>query len=276
MKEIEKEIEEVKTLYKNTDQWLKAPNGKPTNLPEKLWLLVRTPSFKKLFGDWESAIKIIEAENNLHKFLEILEKAEKESREEIFAKYDNVLTPIAYIPLKNIYFTGKVKDNRLYTGLAYFIDHAVNSHPEVKYTAYNSIQDILANPDEIIIDKRKDPRTKEEKDNLLFVKKYDKNLILVSQLETNNNGQILLHKSFYYSKKNTPYPSLSRVRGFMPGGGRSPIGRAEQTTPGGILSALDNYIIADIAEEVKENISKIVDENGEPLLEKIEEIIRGF
>lgn len=54
----QKAIDDVKKQYVNTDKWLKAPNGNDTNLTEKQWLQVRTPSFKKWFGDWESiAIK---------------------------------------------------------------------------------------------------------------------------------------------------------------------------------------------------------------------------
>jgi len=34
--------------------FMKAPNGKPTNLTEKQWLQVRTKAFKKWFGDWEN------------------------------------------------------------------------------------------------------------------------------------------------------------------------------------------------------------------------------
>lgn len=33
---------------------MKAPNGKDTNLTEKQWVQVRTPSFKAWFGDWEN------------------------------------------------------------------------------------------------------------------------------------------------------------------------------------------------------------------------------
>ena len=43
---------------------MKAPNGNPTHLTERQWVMVRTPSFKKWFGDWEadpeSASKIID------------------------------------------------------------------------------------------------------------------------------------------------------------------------------------------------------------------------
>lgn len=34
--------------------FMKAPNGKPTNLTEKQWLQVRTKTFKNWFGDWEN------------------------------------------------------------------------------------------------------------------------------------------------------------------------------------------------------------------------------
>lgn len=50
----ERQIEEVRAKYVNTPQWLKAPNGNPTNLTERQWLMVRTPNFKKWFGDWEA------------------------------------------------------------------------------------------------------------------------------------------------------------------------------------------------------------------------------
>ena len=36
---------------------MKAPNGKPTNLTEKQWLQVRTKAFKDWFGDWEKVAR---------------------------------------------------------------------------------------------------------------------------------------------------------------------------------------------------------------------------
>lgn len=45
---------EVRKKYEDTPQWMKAPNGKPSNLSEQEWLQVRTPQFKQWFGDWES------------------------------------------------------------------------------------------------------------------------------------------------------------------------------------------------------------------------------
>ncbi len=48
-----KHIETKNTLIA-TDKWMKAPNGKPTNLTERQWLQVRTQNFKDWFGDWEN------------------------------------------------------------------------------------------------------------------------------------------------------------------------------------------------------------------------------
>ena len=52
--EAQRQYDEVVAKYKDTDQWLKAPNGKPTNLTERQWVQVRTPAFKAWFGDWEN------------------------------------------------------------------------------------------------------------------------------------------------------------------------------------------------------------------------------
>ena len=53
-RQIISQSEQVRRQYQNTNQWLKAPNGKKTNLTEKQWLAVRTPNFKRWFGDWEN------------------------------------------------------------------------------------------------------------------------------------------------------------------------------------------------------------------------------
>ena len=51
----DREYDAVEGKYRGTDKWLKAPNGRPSNLNERQWVQVRTPSFKKWFGDWEKA-----------------------------------------------------------------------------------------------------------------------------------------------------------------------------------------------------------------------------
>ena len=61
-----RQVEAVREQYQGTDKWMKAPNGKDTNLTELQWLLVRTPNFKRWFGDWEAA-QIVQ---NVRNFLE--------------------------------------------------------------------------------------------------------------------------------------------------------------------------------------------------------------
>ena len=43
---------------KGKGAWLKAPNGEPTNLTPEQWVTVRTRAFKEWFGDWEKAARI--------------------------------------------------------------------------------------------------------------------------------------------------------------------------------------------------------------------------
>ena len=59
---VEKQI--LKRIALNNDTFMKAPNGKDTNLNEDQWLTVRTRAFKEWFGDWEnnpeSASKVVD------------------------------------------------------------------------------------------------------------------------------------------------------------------------------------------------------------------------
>lgn len=66
IKEIQKQIQEVKDKYFYTEKWMKAPNGQETKLTESQWITVRTSYFKAWFGDWEGnpkeASKVINPE----------------------------------------------------------------------------------------------------------------------------------------------------------------------------------------------------------------------
>ena len=52
--EAQRQYDAVVAEFKGTDQWMKAPNGKPTKLNERQWVQVRTPAFKEWFGPWDS------------------------------------------------------------------------------------------------------------------------------------------------------------------------------------------------------------------------------
>jgi hypothetical protein len=48
------EEQDIVDAAKTNGTYMKAPNGKPTNLNEKQWAQVRTKAFKEWFGDWEN------------------------------------------------------------------------------------------------------------------------------------------------------------------------------------------------------------------------------
>lgn len=48
------EMQEIKDKAIANGTYLKAPNGKKSNLDERAWLQVRTRAFKRWFGDWEN------------------------------------------------------------------------------------------------------------------------------------------------------------------------------------------------------------------------------
>src|SRR5690606_33231916 len=63
----EQELEQIKAQAIADGTFMKAPNGKPTNLTERQWLQVRSKAFIDWFGDWindpQNASKVVD-ENN--------------------------------------------------------------------------------------------------------------------------------------------------------------------------------------------------------------------
>lgn len=54
---IENELRLVKEKYWNTEEWMKAPDGTPTKLTERQWLITHSETFKKWFGNWGTVEK---------------------------------------------------------------------------------------------------------------------------------------------------------------------------------------------------------------------------
>jgi N12 class adenine-specific DNA methylase/predicted ABC-type ATPase len=53
LEEAKRQYDAVVARYKDTPQWMKAPNGEPTKLNERQWVQTRTQMFKDWFGDFE-------------------------------------------------------------------------------------------------------------------------------------------------------------------------------------------------------------------------------
>ena len=92
------EKDAVRKQYEGTEQWMKAPNGEPTNLTEDQWVAVRTPAFKAWFGDWEQAARLM-----LPRHAENLEEAAAAARSIAGKRLTNDLLGVdAFLSNKNI------------------------------------------------------------------------------------------------------------------------------------------------------------------------------
>lgn len=58
--EVRKEMDAISAQAIVNGNYLKAPNGKDTKLTPEQWALVRTKNFKRWFGDWELAARLID------------------------------------------------------------------------------------------------------------------------------------------------------------------------------------------------------------------------
>lgn len=105
---IENELQLVKEKYWNTDEWMKAPDGTPTKLTERQWLITHSETFREWFGDWETVEKvtklyygnpIVMTEGG---FKEKLEKAARDNGINIAADADSIRKEIKTI-FKSLY-----------------------------------------------------------------------------------------------------------------------------------------------------------------------------
>ena len=79
---VQRECEEIKAKAIANGTFMKAPNGKQSKLDERQWLHVRTKAFKEWFGDWELAAKVLnivksEAKHGFNNFKEARAWAKK-------------------------------------------------------------------------------------------------------------------------------------------------------------------------------------------------------
>ena len=69
----QQEMQDIKAKAIADGTFMKAPNGKDTNLTERQWLQVRTKAFKNWFGDWEKYAKFAASFVNNNNVLTIKE-----------------------------------------------------------------------------------------------------------------------------------------------------------------------------------------------------------
>lgn len=263
---VKSEMALIKAAAEKDGTFMKAPNGKPTNLTELQWLQVRTKAFTDWFGDWESAAYMQYFRNRLLGLLapDVVQKfAGKEYEEIKKSDLDKRVLPMAYIPLNIAKLMGEyVTDNLIYTSDFRFVEHVLNHHPEIKdYERYvDDLLNAFSNPEKIYLDTKTN--------SFLFLK--NEQTYFLSIANPPGEGQRYIQwKTAYHSHK----LQGSRYKEIWNKNNREPVGAdlhdkgpTRNEFPSARLSDLGSKrSIKEVVRDVKpENVSKVVDENGEP------------
>jgi len=125
------EIEELRQRYAGTEAEFKSPNGQPSGLlaalgeehGQQAWYAVRTPSFKNWFGDWEQAARVEAVEKLASKEITTSETRSKKEFEEMARSFkqikNNIDGRITDIPRNTI---GKIYGHKGYD-ISRIIEH---------------------------------------------------------------------------------------------------------------------------------------------------------
>lgn len=119
-----------------------------------------------------------------------------------FAQVDNTLHPINYVPKEFLkYIWGEATDNRAYANMGYFIEHAVNHHPNIPAEKYHIIMDVISHP-ESIKETFVDDHTQKYR-TVVFIKNNDDRCnAVVLRVEKTKTGELsIMYKSFFDQKK---------------------------------------------------------------------------
>ena len=242
---------DVKAKWTNPDGSMKkgyhcAPNGKPSKLTEEQWLLVRTPNFKKWFGDWETLAIINEVENMPASAIKLHESLDKAGIKEAFKSFGEVENRrdgrVVVFPSAS---AGKIRRHKGFDS-----GTVIKNFKTLFETAIPAISE-----EEVLKDGHKAHGNIDAVEH--YVNKFSANgneyfIRFTVPVIRNNKGLDNIHSS-----------AISEVSIYKNGDSTLyPLNTAGSSSPSFIGRKL-----ADFLNSVKpENVSKVVDENGEPLV----------
>lgn len=237
---------DVKAKWTNPDGSMKkgymlAPNGKHTNLTEDQWLQVRTPNFKKWFGDWEKEAWAKAAMDFLERTAPVANLTGQEFQKDGVRLTDKV----------SIYFNsiGSVAHNEELGDVILDKDtvKASMSHGigRLKASAFMAVKDVIENG--FIFNRESNWKGRG----------YD-TAVIVAPIKIGGESytcEVVVKKS---DKRNSFYLHEVEIK--------ETLEDMFKTTTEGAISQASKLIIGKHIAEVKGNVSKVVDENGEPLV----------
>ena len=237
------EKEAVRKQYAGTAQWMKAPNGEATNLTEDQWLTVRTPAFKAWFGDWEA-----EAEKQKYLNTEPIKVAEKKimKSEGVTAMRAALQWAEQHLPVQVMTRFGEVEINR-----ASIKDSLGHGYSQKKLDAITSLPEGMMVA--AFIGETKD-FDGADIDNGYFcypmMYQGERQVVFCRVRRDMNSNKLYVHEVFTEDEiKDNSFQTVAQSLNSKPHGG----------------NVLYKSILTDFLN--KDNtVSKVVDENGEPLV----------
>jgi hypothetical protein len=232
-----REMQRIKAEAQANGTFMKAPNGKPTKLNERQWLQVRTEGFKKFFGDWENA-------TNYDYLLSEGWVSELIGNE--FQKDDIPLTKkVTQFYLDK--YNGEVERKGLgivilnERGVKDSMAHGIGS---TKSAAFAAVPDIIKNG--IIIDRQANWKGRG----------YD-SYIIAAPIKISNKGYVGIVVVTKKASSNRFYLHEVALQKNLRNGFKTSLAGSPL---GDLAKVLQNF------ETAKKNSSKVLDENGEPLV----------
>lgn len=240
--EFKRQYDEVVAKYKNTPMWLKAPNGADTKLTERQWVTVRTPNFKKWFGDWEKQAYANAAMDFLENTAPVKELSGKEFQKDGVKLTDKV--PAFFKSINNVAHNENLGDVVLdLKGVEDSISHGIG---RLKSAAFMAVPEVI---EKGFIFNRENNWKERGWDTAVIVAPVkiaaEDYVCEVVVKKVRGQQRFYLHEVEIKKTLDGVFKSVAN---------------------NGNASQVSKLILGKHLAEVKGNVSKVVDENGEPLV----------
>ncbi len=256
LREIQQERQRIKAEAKANGTFLKAPNGKPTKLNEQQWVDVRTSRFKEWFGDWELANKFDLIDNTKPTPI----KPNNFSTKQIKEIYYGLENGVNKFDNRNVRFVnstlGKILRHKGFDTKQII--------PKLKDIFDNSVP-ILSEAEQQRKGHKPHPNFKGYYHYLGKVNVDGKEMFVRFTVQEKNAKPQTIKKGFVPNELHSTFISDIEIYNANPAVHTSIIPKATNTGDGVISDTkLQNFFKS--AKKAQENTSKVVDQNGEPMV----------
>lgn len=240
--EAQKQYEEVKSKYMGTPLWMKAPNGKPTNLTEEQWVRARTPNFKRWFEDWEKEAWAKAAMDFLEKTAPVRELSGGEFQKDGVKLTEKV--PAYFKSIGNVARNDELGDVVLdLKGVEDSIAHGVG---RLKSAAFMAVPDVIEKG--FIFNREEN-----------WKERGWSTAVIVAPIKLGEDDYVCEVVVKKVRGQQRFYLHEVEIK-------RTLDGVFKSVANNGNASQVSKLILGKHLSEVKGNVSKVVDENGEPMV----------